>query len=106
MSKNPFLDLGFAPDEAAAMHIREQLAATLEHYIASKGWSQIQAAKALKVPQPTISKVVNGNTDRLSIEFLVKLLVRAGLPVGVAGSRIAVGRPSTRRRTDERRVSA
>jgi len=30
-----------------------------------------------------VSKIVNGNIDKLSIEFLVKLMVRAGLPVDV-----------------------
>lgn len=106
MSKNPFIDLGFAPDEAAAMHIRVQLALTLEQHIVNEGWSQVQAAKALGVPQPTISKVVNGNTDKLSIEYLVKMLVRAGLPVGVIGSHIAVGRTTSRRRIGEHQAQA
>src|SRR5882672_5165176 len=85
MSRNPFLDLGFPREEAIALHIRSQLAAALEHYIERKGWSQTEAARALKVPQPTISKVVNGNVEKLSIEFLIKLMVRAGLPVGISG---------------------
>jgi predicted XRE-type DNA-binding protein len=93
MSRNPFLDLGFSPEEAAALHIRSQLAGTLEQYIGRKGWSQTEAARALKVPQPTISKIVNGNIDKLSIEFLVKLMVRAGLPVVVSSGR---GRHATR----------
>jgi len=36
MSKNPFLDLGFPPEEAATLHIRSQLAATLELHISVK----------------------------------------------------------------------
>jgi predicted XRE-type DNA-binding protein len=59
MSRNPFLDLGFPPEEAAALHIRSQLAATLEYHIERKGWSQAEAARALKVPQPTVSKIVS-----------------------------------------------
>jgi predicted XRE-type DNA-binding protein len=97
MSRNPFLDLGFPREEAIAMHIRSQLAALLEQHIERKGWSQTVAARALKVPQPTISKIVNGNIDKLSIEFLIKLMVRAGLPVEIAGGR-AAGRPTTGRR--------
>jgi predicted XRE-type DNA-binding protein len=92
MSRNPFLDLGFPREEATALHIRAQLAASLEHHIERKGWSQTAAARALKVPQPTISKIVNGNIDKLSIDFLIKLMVRAGLPVGIQG-----GRPTGRR---------
>jgi predicted XRE-type DNA-binding protein len=93
MSRNPFLDLGFPPEEATALHIRSQLAAALEHHIERKGWNQTEAARALKVPQPTISKIVNGNIEKLSIEFLIKLMVRAGLPVGISG-----GRPASVRR--------
>lgn len=93
MSRNPFLDLGFPREEAIAMHIRSQLAAALEYHIGRKGWSQTEAARALKVPQPTISKVVNGNIEKLSIEFLIKLMVRAGLPVNISGGRAV----STRR---------
>ncbi len=89
MSRNPFLDLGFPPEEATALHIRSQLAAVLEHYIERKGWSQTEAARSLKVPQPTISKIVNGNVEKLSIEFLIKLMVRAGLPVRFSGGRAA-----------------
>lgn len=92
MSRNPFLDLGFPREEAAAMHIRSQLAVLLEQHIERKGWSQTAAARALKIPQPTISKIVNGNIDKLSIDFLIKLMVRAGLPVEIAG-----GRASSRR---------
>jgi hypothetical protein len=47
------------------------------------------------VPQPTISKIVNGNIEKLSIEFLIKLMVRADLPVGLSGGRAV----SPRRRT-------
>ena len=50
MRKNPFLDLGFPPEEAAALHIRSQLAATFELHIQRKGWTQVAAARELNVP--------------------------------------------------------
>ena len=92
MSYNPFLDLGFPPEGATALHIRSQLAAILEYHIERKGWSQTETARALKVPQPTVSKIVNGNIEKLSIEFLIKLMVRAGLPVSISGGRSVRGR--------------
>jgi predicted XRE-type DNA-binding protein len=101
MSRNPFLDLGFPREEAIALHIRAQLAAALEHHIERKGWSQTEAARTLKVPQPTISKVVNGNIEKLSIEFLIKLMVRAGLPVNISG-----GRSVSARRTRYHSIAA
>lgn len=87
MSRNPFLDLGFPREEATALHIRAQLASAIEQYIERKGWSQAEAARTLKVPQPTISKIVNGNIEKLSIDYLIKLMVRAGLPVNVSTGR-------------------
>jgi predicted XRE-type DNA-binding protein len=95
MSRNPFLDLGFPREEAIALHIRSQLAATLERHIKQKGWTQTQAARELHVPQPTISKIVNGNVEKLSIEFLVKLTVRAGIPVHVSSGRASHARRMT-----------
>jgi predicted XRE-type DNA-binding protein len=65
--------------EARGLHLR-------------RGWSQTEAARALKVPQPTVSKIVNGNIEKLSIEFLIKLMVRAGLPVSISGGRSVRGR--------------
>jgi predicted XRE-type DNA-binding protein len=106
MSRNPFLDLGFPREEAVALHIRSQLAARLEQYIKRKGWSQTAAARALRVPQPTISKIVNGNIDRLSIEFLIKLIVRAGLPVGITAERASSRRSTSRRRTGQPSAAA
>jgi predicted XRE-type DNA-binding protein len=94
MSHNPFLDLGFSREEAVTLQIRSQLAVTLEQYIERKGWSQSQAAQTLKIPQPTVSKIINGNTDKLSVEFLIKLMVRAGLPIEIHSGRI---RQRTRR---------
>lgn len=102
MSRNPFLDLGFTREEATTLHIRSQLAAALEQYISRKGWSQTEAAQTLKVPQPTISKIINGNIEKLSIEFLVKLAVRAGLPVSVSAGRVS--RASAKRSSE--RVAA
>jgi predicted XRE-type DNA-binding protein len=102
MRRNPFLDLGFPREEAIALHIRSQLAATLEQHMERKGWSQAEAARALKVPQPTVSKIVNGNIEKLSIEFLIKLMVRAGLPVNVSSGRA----PRATRRTHQAAAAA
>lgn len=98
MSRNPFLDLGLPREEAITLHIRSQLAAWLEQHIERKGWSQNAAAKALEVPQPTISKIVSGNIGKLSIELLIKLMVRAGLPVEISAARASKGRSGSGRR--------
>jgi transcriptional regulator with XRE-family HTH domain len=38
-------------------------------------------AKQLGVPQPTLSKIMNGRVSDLSIELLIRITVRAGLPI-------------------------
>jgi predicted XRE-type DNA-binding protein len=81
MRRNPFVDLGFPPEEAAALHIRSQLAAALEYHIERKGWSETRAARALKVPRPTVGKI-----EKLSIDFLIKLMVRVGLPIKISAA--------------------
>jgi hypothetical protein len=75
MSHNPFLDLGF-PERRPSYY-----------------------ASVASSPQPTISKPVNGNIDRLSIKFSIKLIVRAGLPVGVTAERGSSGGSTSRRCT-------
>jgi len=39
----------------------------------------MKVAQQLGVPQPTLSKLVNGRVDNLSIELLIRIAVRAGL---------------------------
>ncbi len=87
MSRNPFLDLGVLPEKATGLHIRSWLAAVLERHIDRKGWSQSDASRLLRVPQQTVSKILNGNIEKLSIELLIALLSRVGLSVGISVSR-------------------
>ena len=56
----------------------------------------------MQVPQPTVSKIVNGKMDKLSIDFLVKLMVRAGLSVSITAGRAV----SNRRVNRQSRVAA
>jgi transcriptional regulator with XRE-family HTH domain len=45
------------------------------------GIPQIAAAKQLGLPQPTLSKIINGRVSDLSLELLIRVAVRAGLPI-------------------------
>jgi transcriptional regulator with XRE-family HTH domain len=45
------------------------------------GVPQIAAAKQLGLPQPTLSKIINGRVSDLSLELLIRVAVRAGLPI-------------------------
>jgi predicted XRE-type DNA-binding protein len=93
MSKNVFSDLGFSKAEAAALQARVTLAVEIERYIEKNGLTQVKAAAAFGVPQPTISKIVRGDLSRLSLEYLLKMLARVGVTVQlVAGPRKSVKR--------------
>ena len=80
---NVFEDLGFAPDEAAAMMTRETLLIALEQELRKRGKKQQELADELGVPRSRISEVLNHKTARFSADKLVGLLHRAGKRVEI-----------------------
>ncbi len=80
---NVFEDLGFPPDEAAAMLARETLIIALEKELRRRGLKQQALADELGVPRTRISEVLNHKTDRFSADKLVSLLHRAGKRVEI-----------------------
>ncbi|HVS27100.1 MAG TPA: XRE family transcriptional regulator [Burkholderiales bacterium] len=80
-SGNIFLDLGFPPHEAAVMLLRAELAEALRVWIEREKLTQAQAAKRLKIAQPRMSEIVRGKVELLSLDYLVGLCAKAGIPV-------------------------
>ena len=80
-SGNIFLDLGFPPHEAAVMLLRAELAEALHVWIEREKLTQAQAAKRLKIAQPRMSEIVRGKVELLSLDYLVGLCAKAGIPV-------------------------
>jgi predicted XRE-type DNA-binding protein len=83
-SGNVFADLGFPAEEAALLAMRAELMAGLRETIASKGWTQIQAATQLGIGQSRVSDLVRGKRDKFSLDMLVTLATRAGCKVMLA----------------------
>lgn len=77
---NVFLDLGFPPEEAVILSMRAELMAQLRLLIDSKGWTQAEAADHLKIGQSRVSDLVRGKWDKFSLDMLITLAVRSGLP--------------------------
>lgn len=85
--------------------LRSDVALQIARYTERLGISQLAAAKQLDVPQPTLSKIVNGHTSDLSLELLLRIAVRAGLRMTLqtglipqeAGAFVSAGRPSSAR---------
>jgi predicted XRE-type DNA-binding protein len=82
-SGNVFEDLGFPPDEAAAMLARETLLIALEKELKRRGKKQQELADELGIPRTRISEVMNLKADRFSADKLIALLHRAGKRVEI-----------------------
>ena len=67
------------PDFDTVQALRSDVALQIARYTQRLGVKQLAAAKRLRVPQPTLSKIVNGHTSDLSLELLLRIAVRAGL---------------------------
>lgn len=93
------------PDFETVHALRSDVALQIARYAARLGISQFAAAKQLDVPQPTLSKIVNGHTADLSLELLLRIAVRAGLRITLqigrvpqeAGAFVSPARPSSAR---------
>lgn len=76
-------------DEATIQSLRRDLALQVSRIARHLGDTQVAAARRLGIPQPTLSKIINGRVSDLSIEFLLRLAVRAGLPITLQTGRHA-----------------
>ena len=93
------------PDFETVHALRSDVALQIARYTERLGISQLAAAKQLDVPQPTLSKIVNGHTFDLSLELLLRIAVRAGLRMTLqtglipqeAGAFISAGAPPATR---------
>lgn len=70
-----------APDIVTIQALRRDLALQIARHVQREAQSQSAAARALDIPQPTLSKIMNGRVAALSLELLIRIAVRAGLPV-------------------------
>jgi predicted XRE-type DNA-binding protein len=70
-----------SPDIATIQALRSDLALQIARHVSRSEQSQVTAAKRLGIPQPTLSKIMNGRVTELSLELLIRIAVRAGLPI-------------------------
>ncbi len=87
---NVFADLGFEPEEAAALQaeskriisekpaIKEFLMTELAGWIDEKKLKQADAAQILGVTRPRVSDVINKKSIKFTIDALVDMLARTG----------------------------
>jgi predicted XRE-type DNA-binding protein len=76
------------PGMATVQALRSDLALQIARLIKRHGHNQLEAARRLEIPQPTVSKIMNGRVSELSLELLIRVAVRAGLPVVLQTGRV------------------
>ncbi len=68
-------------DVATIQALRRDVALQIARRVLGQRLTQVEAARLLAIPQPTLSKIVNGRVADLSLELLIRTAVRAGLPL-------------------------
>ena len=82
-SGNVYLDVGFPPAEDESLLMRTQLTHALGTLIKERKLTQTQAGRLLGVSQPRVSDVTRGRIERFTIDALVEMLARAGVPLEI-----------------------
>ena len=75
---NVFEDLGFSPEESVELALKVDLASNVRKFMERQEMTQLQAARFFDVPRPKISHIQGNKLDGISIEYLVRMLVKTG----------------------------
>ncbi len=75
---NVFEDVGFSPAEATTLSAKSDLIAAIRETIEVRGLTQSQAAAQCHTDQPTLSKVLRGRMESVTIERLTTWLNALG----------------------------
>jgi predicted XRE-type DNA-binding protein len=82
-SGNVFEDLGFSPAEAAAFTAKSMLITAIRETIDRRDLTQKEAAQRCHTDQPTLSKVLRGRMESVTIDRLTAWLTALGRTVEI-----------------------
>ena len=82
-SGNVFSDLGFSSEEADELEVKSGLIRQIAIAMERQGLKQTEAAVVVGVDQPTLSKVLRGRMESVSVERLTAWLNKLGFDVKV-----------------------
>lgn len=71
-------------DKASHVLARRDLIDAITQAIAERSWTQTEAARFLGVAQPRISDLVNGHTDKFTVDMLMIWLEKLGKSVSLS----------------------
>jgi len=77
-SGNVFADIGFAPAEAAELTVKSRLISAIDETIKRRKLTQLEAARRCGTDQPTLSKVLRGRMESVTIDRLTAWLTALG----------------------------
>ena len=82
-SGNVFRDIGFTPAEAAELTAKSMLITAIAETIAKRKLTQKEAAQRCVTDQPTLSKVLRGRMESVTIDRLTAWLTALGRTVEI-----------------------
>ncbi len=78
-----FLDLGFSRSAAADLTVKSRLITTISDTIRARALTQQEAARLCGTDQPTLSKVLRGRMESITIDKLAAWLNALGRTVEI-----------------------
>jgi len=82
-SGNVFADIGFTPAEAAELSAKSSLITAIGETIKRRKLTQLEAARRCGTDQPTLSKVLRGRMESVTIDRLAAWLMALGRTVEI-----------------------
>ena len=82
-SANVFADMGFTPVEAAELTAKSSLIDAIGETIERRKLTQVEAARLCGTDQPTLSKVLRGRMESVTIDRLAAWLTALGRTVEI-----------------------
>ena len=80
---NIFAYLGFSPGEAAELTVKSSLISAIGYTLSERNLTQRDAAKLCHTDQPTLSKVLRGRMESVTIDRLASWLTALGRTVEI-----------------------
>jgi predicted XRE-type DNA-binding protein len=80
---NVFADLGFSPAEAAELAAKSALITTIGDTMNKRRLTQVEAARLCGTDQPTLSKILRGRMESVTIDRLTAWLNALGRTVEI-----------------------
>jgi predicted XRE-type DNA-binding protein len=82
-SGNVFADIGFSPAEAAELTAKSRLISAIGETIKRRKLTQSEAARRCGTDQPTLSKVLRGRMESVTIDRLATWLMALGRTIEI-----------------------